>query len=130
MTIQPRRHTSKTGFTVVVLLVVFLVIGNLSGIVMIADGKWKKKIAIAQVKSDLTGAVAAMENARNFSGTGYPTTGIPTTFTASNKVTLTYVAAKSSTTAFCINAQSTTEASVQYYVNTATIGTTPKPGVC
>jgi hypothetical protein len=45
-------------------------------------------------------------------------------------VTLTYIAAKSSTTAFCINAQSITDASVQYYVNTATIGTTPKPGVC
>jgi len=75
-----------SGFTLVEIMVTMIIIGILSGVSIVGYGSWKESTITAQLKSDLNGAVAAMDNARNF-GNGYPT-AIPTTFKPSNGVTL------------------------------------------
>jgi prepilin-type N-terminal cleavage/methylation domain-containing protein len=98
------------GFTIVELLVVILVIGILAGISIVGYGAWRKNIAEDQLKSELSGVASAMENARNFSST-YPT-AIPSTFTPSNDVTLTYVSGDAKT--FCIQASTSQDSTLIY----------------
>lgn len=107
---------SVKGFTIIELIVVIVVIGILVGITVLGYGAWKHSVAVAQVKSDLASAGSAMESARNFSGsTGYPS-AIPSTITASSGVTLSFYAPAYSTTTYCIDATSTTDASVVFYM--------------
>lgn len=93
---------SRVGFTIIELLVIVVVIGILASVVIIGYGNWRGNIAEDQIKSDLTGAAAAMESARNF-GSDYPA-DIPSSFTPSDGVTLT---TKSGGGVFCIEAEST-----------------------
>jgi|GEM_PF-1656307 len=72
------------AFTIVELVVVIVVIGILATIIFVSYGSWRKSVAETQIKSDLQGAVTAMENYRNFSS-GYPE-AIPSTFRASEGV--------------------------------------------
>lgn len=67
-----------SGFTIIELLVVIAVLGILATISIVGYGSWRSSTNVAQIKSDLNGLVAAMEDARNF-GSGYPAT-IPSTF--------------------------------------------------
>ena len=74
------------GFTIVELIVVILVIGILAAISIVSYSSWKQKTTIAQLKSDLNGAVSALENSRTFNNT-YPST-VPSTFVPSSGVTI------------------------------------------
>lgn len=114
------------GFTLVEVLVIIVVIGILTTITIISVGNWRKNTAETEVKSDLKNLASAMEAARNF-GSGYPTS-IPSTFTASDNVTVTYDSGNA--TSYCVNGVSTADATVQYYINTATNGREPQAGTC
>ena len=122
MTIFSRK---QKGFTIVELLVVIVAIGILAAITIVSYGNWRYRTAQNEVKSDLNGATSAMESARNF-GTGYPG-AIPTSFTASTNVTLTYVSGD--LTKYCLMGTSTADATVIYYVNPPT-RSTPTTTVC
>jgi prepilin-type N-terminal cleavage/methylation domain-containing protein len=120
-------HKKGFGFTLVEILVVIAVLGVLVTLTLVVAGNWRLSTAQTEVKSDLKSVVGAMENARNF-GTGYPTS-IPSTFTASENVTITY--ASGSAASYCINGSSTAVSSVQYYVNSAlSNGKEPQAGTC
>ncbi len=114
----------KSGFTVVELIVIISVIGILAGMSIYGYGQWRASVAQREVQSDLNGVAAAMTDARNFSA-GYPAS-IPSTFTASPRVTLTYVSGSSTT--YCVQAASIAVPSVVYSLN-STIGK-PVAGVC
>ena len=66
-----KRLTS--GFTIVELIVVITVIGILATIGIVSYNGWQDSVTATQLKSDLQGAAAAMENYRNFHS-GYPAT--------------------------------------------------------
>ncbi len=113
---RKRRLSSKNGFTIAELIVVIVVIGILASVTIVGYGSWKSSTLSAAVKSDLNGAVSAMENYRNFND-GYPSS-IPTTFTPSNGVTLT-VYGPSNTAGYCIDGVSNENPSITYYVSSA-----------
>jgi type IV pilus assembly protein PilA len=117
---------SSKGFTLVEILVIIAVIAILATIVIVAVGNWRKSTAQTEVKSDLKSLASAMEAARNF-GNGYPIS-IPSTFTESPNVTVTYVSG--STADYCVNGVSDADSTVTYYINTATTGKEPQAGTC
>jgi uncharacterized protein (TIGR02145 family)/prepilin-type N-terminal cleavage/methylation domain-containing protein len=118
------RH--RRAFTIVELLIVIAVIGILAGIGVVGYGSWKKTANSNQVKSDLVGAAAAMESAKNF-GTGYPGS-IPSTFSSSSGVSLALT--NTSTTSYCIDGSSTTDASIHYYIDSQTSTNGAQSGTC
>lgn len=106
-------HRGSQGFTVAEMIVVIAVIGILISMTVFYFGDWRGRTAETEVKNSLQSAAGAMENARNFSTTGYPA-AIPATFTASKNVN---VELKSSTsTSYCINGTSTVKSEVKFYV--------------
>jgi type IV pilus assembly protein PilE len=117
----------RQGFTIVELAVVIAVLGILAAITMGAYGQWRAATAKKEVQSDLIAASAAMENARNF-GSGYPLS-IPSTFTGSSGVNLTYKAGGTAQ-AYCLDASSIKVPSVTYYLSSANGNRTPAVGTC
>ncbi len=131
------KHTIRSAFTIVELIVVISAIAILAIITIVSYGAWRTQIATNSVKSDLGNAASAMESARTFAS-AYPLT-IPSTFvtSTSNTITLTLPDTKS----FCIDGVTTQSTSINYYIdnltqiNGATSGTCaartmlPLPGV-
>lgn len=116
----------RSGFTVIELIVVIVVIGILAGIVIIAYSSWRTKIATDVVKSDLSQVVTTMENTRNFNKTGYPAT-LPPTLVASQDVQLVGGGRPGGKT-YCVEATSTKLGSKKYYVSSKQKD--PKEGNC
>jgi len=121
-----KNTNTQYGFTIVELVVIIVVIGVLASIGVIGYGSWRQRVAVSEVSSDLNGAVSAMESARNFGG-GYPGT-LPSSFTASPGVTLTFVSGD--TTNFCIEATSKSVPSITYFVKTSDNIKEPRRGTC
>lgn len=105
------RQQYNSAFTLVEILVVVIIVAILAGVTITSYGLWRQDTAVTQVKSDLTQAAAAMENVRNFSDAGYPTT-LPTTFTPSQDVTITY--GNGTGNWFCLNGVSDMYPTEQY----------------
>jgi prepilin-type N-terminal cleavage/methylation domain-containing protein len=108
----------RAGFTIIELLIVIVIIAVLAAIVLVNYASWQQKVATAEVKSDLMSAAAAMESAKNFSTTGYPTTqsGLLAVYTPNDKdVTLTLQSGSTSTN-YCIQGSSVKFSSIVYYV--------------
>lgn len=117
----PSRHNH--GFTIVEIIVVVVVLSILVAITIFYIGDWRGRTAETEVKNNLTNAAAAMENARNFSGT-YPAT-LPSTFTPSEHVAVQLVS--SSATGYCINGQSTARSDIRLHI---TAQASPSSGDC
>jgi len=84
-----KRASYTRGFSIVEIIVVVVVLGILASVIVIGYGAWQASLGENVVKSDLRSAASAMEDARTWEGaTGYPST-IPSTFVASDKVTVT-----------------------------------------
>jgi prepilin-type N-terminal cleavage/methylation domain-containing protein len=113
------RH--KSGFTIVELAVVISVIGILASITVVGYGAWQKRTTENVIKSDLSNAASAMENARNF-GNKYPV-AVPSSFKPSDKVSMS--GGSSNGTTYCIQASST--GVTMFVTNT---NTAPQTGNC
>lgn len=119
-----KQQPKSSGFTVVEVLVIIVVVSILATFVTISIGNWRTRTAETEVKSDLAALGSAMENAKNF-GTGYPAT-IPSTFTASENVTVTLVSSTSST--YCAKGESDVVSGVLFSIRTGE--TAAKAGGC
>lgn len=117
-------YTSR-AFTIVEMMVVVAVLGILVSISTFGYRGWQQGIEQRQLKSDLIMASTALENSKNF-GAGYPTS-IPTNFSASSGVNMTYVSGNAAT--YCIQAQSAKTPTVRYFINKSQ-GASPQAGVC
>jgi prepilin-type N-terminal cleavage/methylation domain-containing protein len=121
-----QKRTYKSGFTLVELGVVILVIGILASITIVGYGQWQRQIAKSAVESDLNGAASAMESARNFNESGYPST-IPSTFKSSSTVDLAY--SWGNQKEFCLTATSTRVTTVIMYIRSSE-SKAPQDGSC
>jgi uncharacterized protein (TIGR02145 family)/prepilin-type N-terminal cleavage/methylation domain-containing protein len=123
MNTKPKVDSSR-AFTIVELVLVIVVIGILAGITTIAWSGWRQNAAKSEVKSDLLTVASAMESAKNF-GSGYPTS-IPSNFSSSSNVTITYTSGDSSS--YCIDGASKAVAAVTYFVSSTSKN--PVSGTC
>lgn len=119
------KQTNLAGFSLVELLVVISTIGILATITIVGYGSWQKSITTSQLQSDLNGAATAMEDYRNFNDV-YPST-LPTTFKPSDKVNLVVTGGGS---LYCIDATSTKDASLKYYIDSTRSTGGAKAGTC
>ncbi len=116
------------GFTIVELIVIIVVIGILASISVVSYGNWHRSVAVAQVKSDLNGVAAAMEDYRSFNNS-YPAS-IPTTFTSSDGVVLSGGSSDGGKT-YCVDAASTKDSTIHYHISSTTVGIQSiQQGVC
>ena len=123
------KYTFKSGYTITEIIVVIIIIGILSALVMVNYGSWQKSIITTQMKSDLSGVVTAMENARNY-GTGYPAdVNTISTFKPSDGITLSGGSYDSGKT-FCVDATSSKDSSLHYYANSIKGNLIANEGTC
>ena len=128
-----KKHTTtstvlRSGFTIIELIVVIAVLAILSVIIVVSYGSWRESINTNAVKSDLTAAATALENARNTSE-GYPST-LPSSFTASPNVVITLIPNGGNQKVYCINGSYATATSIQYYVDEKLGANNPTAGTC
>jgi len=122
-----KKYSPRSAFTIVELIVVITVIAILAGITLVSYGAWRTSVSTSSVKSDLAQAASTMESARSFD-TGYPLT-IPSSFTASNGLTITLSSA-STAKIFCIDGTSASNSSIQYYIDTTIQAGGAQSGTC
>lgn len=114
------------GFTIVELAVVIAVVGILAAITIASYGSWRQSSAETAVKSDLSGAYTALESHKNFNDS-FPAT-LPTTFTSSEDVTLSYNPSADGTS-YCVSARSDVVTTVVFNIQSLN-GKTPVAGAC
>jgi prepilin-type N-terminal cleavage/methylation domain-containing protein len=105
---------NRRGFTIVELLIVIVVIGILAAITIVAYNGIQQRAIATTLKADLTNARRQMELVKA-DGDTYPTT-LPSAAKASQNVTLSLSQA---TEGYCINAQSTSNPTIQWSFNSS-----------
>lgn len=105
---------TRAGFTVIEILIVIVVIGILAGIVILTYGLWQRRVADANVRSDVQQATSALKMYQNFSNDYPPNLG-GVGFAPSNNVAMTL-----STNAAQVRVYSglTTSQNAQLFLNT------------
>jgi prepilin-type N-terminal cleavage/methylation domain-containing protein len=121
-----KRRLAANGFTIVELITTISVMAVLASIIVIGYSSWRQTTIVNQLKSDLKGAVAALENGRNFSN-GYPTS-IPSTFVGSNDDVLSGGGSSDGKT-FCVEVYNRQLSSVKYHVDSSN-SVTAQSGAC
>lgn len=121
----PTKQASLIGFSLVELIVVISTIGILATITIVGYGSWQKNVITSQLKSDLSGVAAAMEDYRNFNDV-YPST-LPTTFKPSDGVNLVVTGGGG---LYCIDATSTKDATLKFYIDSTMSTGGAKAGTC
>lgn len=122
--VSNNKNTShRTGFTIVELTIVIVVIGILAAIAVIGYGAWRQRVSEDAIKSDLTNVSSSMENAKNFSE-GYPvytagtifdgTNSTKSVFVQSDGVVLTY--SEGDAKSYCIDGQSVTDGAATFFI--------------
>ena len=114
------RDRQSTGFTLVELMVVILVIAILSTIVVINYSSYLHGASETQVKSDLTSAASKLKAAAVAGGV-YPSSGSKADldaagFEGNSNVTITPIAVSAPDTSFCLKGTSNKYSDITFYM--------------
>lgn len=118
-------NLKQSGFTIVEMMVVILILGILTSITAFSYRGWQQGVTERQAQSDLRMAANAMESAKSFNN-GYPS-ALPTTYRGSDGVNVTYVGGDTAT--YCIEARGTKLTSIVYSID-SNVSKEPKAGSC
>lgn len=110
-------YKSRSGFTIVELLIVIVIIGILAAITIVAYNGIQNRALTTTLQSDLTNASRQMEIA-NVTNGSYPTT-LPSAIRTSPNVVLSL---SQTASGYCINAEYTTSSSLQWYYDSSSGG--------
>ena len=129
---QSLKRNSASGFTIIELIVVILVISILSTIVSISYGSYLHDTGETQVKTDLISAASKLKTAAVDSGV-YPSSGskadlVAAGFEGSSDVTITPIVVTAPDTSFCLSGTSNKYSDITFYI-TATAAE-PSTTVC
>ena len=105
---------NRSGFTIVEILVVVVIISILLGMTYFFIGDWRIRTANTTVKNDVSQAKIALDNYKNFNN-GYPTT-LDGLYKPSNDVTMTYTLRADGT--FCLLGRHKRVPNIWWSVNT------------
>ncbi|NCO10441.1 type II secretion system protein [Candidatus Saccharibacteria bacterium] len=133
-----KRHLSyHSAFTIVELLAAVVVIGILATVSVVGYGAWQNNIAETQLKSDINGVRAAMDNAKNW-GENYPQFASGTEFDGTNATSDIFVQSDNSSItyyqagvgSYCLDAVSVTRTGVYFFYDASATGPEVKHGTC
>ena len=110
------QYRKKSGFTIVELVVVISILAVLVGLTVVTYGSWRERTATTEIKSDLSNAVLAMNNERNFNNV-YPNE-LPASYKSSAEVVVERKSGDGNS--FCLQGTSKVIPSLVYFVNSTT----------
>lgn len=118
----------RSGFTLVEMVIVVVVIGILVSIVILSFGAWRDRTGRTELEAELRSASSAIKNYQNFNN-AYPTSLSVIPYSGSSNVTLTYTL-RPGGASYCLNALSKTAPSLpRMYINSTT-GIAPTATSC
>ncbi|NCU37746.1 prepilin-type N-terminal cleavage/methylation domain-containing protein [Candidatus Saccharibacteria bacterium] len=123
-----KEAVAHKGFSIVELLVAVAIIAILATITIFALGSWRQRVAVTEVKNELTAAATALKDYKIF-GSGYPIgspPSLPATYKATPNVTIVYISGTAST--YCLRGTSVAVSSVVFYMSHSL--TTPQTTAC
>jgi prepilin-type N-terminal cleavage/methylation domain-containing protein len=126
MNMQNKKSRYHSGFTIIELIVVIVIIGILAGISIVSYGAWRHSATSAKVKSDLTSVISAMDSYRTYNNV-YSTT-VPSSVVASSGVVL--VGGSTDGSTYCVDGTSSDDATITYYVASESKAQGPLSGTC
>lgn len=126
MNMQNKKSRFRSGFTIVELVVVIVIIGILAGISIVSYGSWQRSATAAKVKSDLNAVIAAMDSYRTYNN-AYSTT-VPSSVVASSGVVL--AGGSADGLSYCVDGTSSSNATITYYVASEVKAQGPLSGTC
>jgi prepilin-type N-terminal cleavage/methylation domain-containing protein len=115
----------QTGFTIVELLIVIVIIGILAAITIVAFNGVSQRAITTTLQSDLRGAATQLELAKIDSSDQYPDATILTSLDTTGDNTFDYT---SDGTSYCLTAFSTTAGVPSYYISSTT--NSAQEGIC
>ena len=118
----------QSGFTIVELITVVIVIGILASISVFGFRSWRTSVATTEIKNELVNASSAIKMYRNISG-AYPAALSSVPYISSASVSLTYTL-RGGGGSYCLNAGSVTVTTAPHYYVDTNVSLTPTTTVC
>lgn len=118
----------SSAFTLMEILVVISILGILASIAAVSFSSWQKMTYQNAMKSDANGVATAMENSRNFSTTGYPTSAA-SVFKPTKNVSISGGSTDGGKS-YCVDITYSKDSTLKYYIDSDISSSGAQVGTC